>query len=98
MSNRFVNQLKDYESKLIRKGMNLSGSWEEKDQRNKEEIVMRNTYVNGLPLQKVQKELFKEGKKKKVEWNYYLRSIANANNDLFDCIYFFNSWCIGYGC
>ena len=82
ISSCFVNQLVDYESKLICKGMELSSSWEEKDQRNKEEIVMRNTYVNGLPLPKVQKEI-KEGKKKKVEWNYHIRSIANVNNDLF---------------
>ena len=82
ISSCFVSQLMEYERKLIRKGIELSSSWEEKDQRNKEELVIRNIYVNGLPLPKIQKEI-KEVKKKKVEWNYYLRNIANVNNDLF---------------
>ena len=80
--NFFLKQLTAFEHRLIERGFQLSGSWEEKDQRNKEEMVLRNTYVNGLPVPKVESG-FKDIGNKKVEWSLNLRMIANVSTDLY---------------
>ena len=80
--NFFLKQLTAFEHRLIERGFQLSGSWEEKDQRNKEEMVLRNTYVNGLPVPKVENS-FKDTGNKKVEWSTNLRMIANVSTDLY---------------
>lgn len=78
----FIAQLSQFEQRLLKKVGKQSSGWGEEGILKEEEKVMRNTYVNGLPIPKIEVEKEKNHNRGKVGWSNNLVTIGRPDKDL----------------
>ena len=78
----FISQLSQFEQRLLKKVGQQTSGWGEEGIVKEEEKVMRNTYVNGLPIPKIEIEKEKKNKRGKVGWSNNLVTIGGPDKDL----------------
>ena len=78
----FMNQLNQFEKRLLAKVGKQTSSWNDEGIVKEEEKIMRNTYVNGLPIPKIEGNRESKHKNVKVGWSNNLITIGGLKPDL----------------